>query len=64
MDFIEKKHQNHDKMAKMIDKAKWTIRKQFLKHRICLLNFFNTNPYSCPKCGTVMKYTYEIIRGG
>lgn len=54
MDFI-KKHQNHDKMVKMIDEAKLTIRKQFLKHRMFLLKFFNRDPYSCPKC----KYKFE-----
>lgn len=62
--FYRKKHQNHDKMIKMIDEAKRNIRKQFLKHRMCLLNFFNNDPYSCPKCGTIMKYACEIIGGG
>ena len=62
--FYRKKHQNHDKMVKMIDEAKRTIRKQFLKHRMCLLKFFNREPYSCPKCNTIMKYACEIIGGG
>ncbi|MBR3571294.1 MAG: transposase, partial [Mycoplasmataceae bacterium] len=62
--FYRKKHQNHDKMVKMIDEAKRTIRKQFLKHRLCLLKFFNRDPYSCPKCNTIMKYACEIIGGG
>lgn len=62
--FYRKKHQNHDKMVKMIDEAKRNIRKQFLKHRMCLLIFFNNDPYSCPKCGTIMKYACEIIGGG
>lgn len=62
--FYRKKHQNHDKMVKMIDEAKINIRKQFLKHRMCLLRFFNTDPYCCPKCGTLMKYACEIIGGG
>ena len=62
--FYRKKHQNHDKMIKMIDEAKRTIRKHFLKHRMCLLKFFNKDPYSCPKCNTIMKYACEIIGGG
>lgn len=62
--FYRKKHQNHDKMVKMIDEAKRTIRKHFLKHRMCLLKFFNRDPYSCPKCNTIMKYACEIIGGG
>ena len=62
--FYRKKHENHDKMVKMINEAKKIIRKQFLKHRLCLLKFFNRDPYSCPKCGTIMKYACEIIEGG
>ena len=62
--FYRKKHQNHDKMVKMISEAKRNIRKQFLKHRLCLLKFFNRDPYACPKCGTIMEYACEIIEGG
>jgi len=62
--FYRKKHKNHDKMVKMIDEAKKAIKKQFLKHRLCLLKFFNRDPYECPKCGTIMKYAFEIIKGG
>lgn len=62
--FYRKKHKNHDKMVKMVDEAKRNIRKQFLTHRMCLLKFFNRDPYSCPKCKTIMKYACEIIGGG
>lgn len=62
--FYRKKHKNHDKMIKMVNEAKKTIRKQFLKHRLCLLKFFHRDPYSCPKCGTIMEYACEIIEGG
>lgn len=62
--FYRKKHENHDKMVKMIDEAKKPIRKQFLNHRMCILKFFNRDPYSCPKCNTIMKYACEIIEGG
>ena len=55
--FYRKKHENHDKMVKMVNEAKKMIRKQFLKHRLCLLKFFNRDPYSCPKCGTI----YNLI---
>ena len=53
----------HQKQLELI-KAKRNIRKQFLKHRLCLLKFFNRDPYACPKCGTIMEYACEIIEGG
>lgn len=62
--FYRKKHENHDKMVKMIDEAKRPIRKQFFNYRMCLLKYFNNDPYSCPKCRTIMKYACEIIGGG
>lgn len=65
--FYRKKHKNHDKMVKMIPSANQDAnvnKKQFMTHRLLLLKFFNVDPYSCPKCGTVMNYACEIIKGG
>ena len=62
--FYRKKDRNHDKMIKMVDEAKHFIRKQFNNHKICIIRYFNRDPYSCPKCGTQMKYACEIIGGG
>lgn len=62
--FYRKKDKNHDKMVKMINPAKKVMRKQFMTHRMYILRFFNRDPYSCPKCKTVMKYACEIIGGG
>ena len=62
--FYRKKDRNHDKMIKMVNEAKKTMRKVFMKHRMCILKFFERDPYSCPKCGTIMEYACEIIEGG
>lgn len=62
--FYRKKHKNHDKMVMMINQVHHAVRKQILKHRLSILKSFNRDPYSCPKCGTVMKYACEIIGGG
>lgn len=62
--FYRKKHKNHDKMVMMVNQVHHTVRKQILKHRLSILKSFNRDPYSCPKCGTVMKYACEIIGGG
>lgn len=62
--FYRKKHKNHDKMVMMINPVHHTVRKQMLGHRLSILKYFNRDPYSCPKCKTVMKYACEIIKGG
>lgn len=62
--FYRKKHKNHDKMVMMINQVHHAVRKQILKHRLSILKSFNRDPYSCPKCGAVMKYACEIIGGG
>lgn len=62
--FYKKKHKLHDSMNKMISDEKKKIRKQLLKHKMCLLKYFNYNPYDCPKCGLSMKYLCEIEGGG
>ena len=64
VDFIEKKHQNHDKMVMMINPCHHTVRKQMLGHRLSVLRYFYRDAYNCPKCNTVMKYACEIIGGG
>lgn len=45
-----KKHVMHDKMVMLVDICKRTFRKQLLKHELCILKFFNRNPYYCSKC--------------
>lgn len=62
--FYRKKHENHDKMVMMINPALHKVRKEFLKYRLSVLNYFKRDPYSCPKCNTLMKYACEIIGGG
>lgn len=61
--FYRKKHSFHDKMIMLVSKEKKQIRKQFLKHKLSILNYFKRNPFDCPKCGQSM---IEIcyIRGG
>ncbi len=54
--FYRKKHKLHDKIVLLIDKAKRTIRKTFLKYDISILKSFNRDPYKCPKCQTKMKF--------
>ena len=48
----------------MINPSKKIIRKQFFKHRLLILKYFNRDPYSCPKCGCVMNYACELLQGG
>ena len=62
--FYRKKHKFHDKMIMMINPSKKIIRKQFFKHRLLILKYFNRDPYSCPKCGCVMNYACELLQGG
>lgn len=62
--FYRKKDKNHDKMVMMVNETQKAIRKVYLKHRMCIMNFFGRDPYSCPKCGTIMEYACEIIKGG
>ena len=62
--FYRKKHKNHDKMIMMIKKAHRCVRKIFIKHRLAILNAFEHDPYSCPKCNKNMVYMCEIIGGG
>ena len=62
--FYRKKHENHDKMVMLVDKAKHSIRKTFMKHRLSILKAFNTDPFSCPKCNIKMIYVCDILRGG
>ena len=62
--FYRKKHENHDKMVKMIDERKHEVRKTFMKHRLSVLKAFNTDPYACPKCEKQMIYVCDILKGG
>ena len=62
--FYRKKHKNHDKMVMMINPLNHKTRKVFLTHRLSIMASFNNDPYSCPKCNTVMNYVCEIMKGG
>ena len=62
--FYRKKHENHDKMVLMINPNLHKMRKQFLTYRLSLLKYFNRDPYNCPKCGKLLQYACEIIKGG
>ena len=62
--FYRKKHKNHDKMVMMVNQVHHTVMKQMQSLRMSVLKYFNRDPYSCPKCNTVMKYACEIIKGG
>lgn len=58
--FYRKKHQLHDKMIMLIDKAKHSFRNSLLKHELSVLNSFHRNPYHCPKCDIKMTFVFEI----
>jgi len=64
--FYRKKHENHNKMVKIISQARKEMRKQFMTYKMSILKFFKRNPYECPKRGTIMSYEFELIneKGG
>ena len=58
--FYRKKHKLHDKIVMLIDKAKHDARKSLLKHEFSIIKSFNRSPYDCPKCGTKLKFAFEV----
>ena len=62
-DFYRKKPSCFDKINKLINKEKYTIRKTLLKHRLSIMNAFNRDPYTCPKCGNMLNYLLEMTGG-
>ena len=61
--FYRKKPSCFDKINKLINKEKYTIRKTLLKHRLSIMNAFNRDPYTCPKCGNMLNYLLEMTGG-
>ena len=61
--FYRKKSNCFDKINKLINKEKYTIRKTLLKHRLSIMNAFNRDPYTCPKCGYMLNYLLEMTGG-
>lgn len=61
--FYRKKPSCFDKINKLINKEKYTIRKTLLKHKLSIMNAFNRNPYTCPKCGNMLNYLLEMTGG-
>jgi hypothetical protein len=58
--FYRKKHNLHDKMVLLIDKAKRFVRKQFLKHENSISLAFKREIYNCPHCNVRMEHVVEI----
>jgi hypothetical protein len=58
--FYRKKHNLHDKMVLLIDKAKRFVRKQFLKHENSISLAFKREIYNCPRCNVRMEHVVEI----
>lgn len=61
--FYRKKPSCFDKINKLINKEKYTIRKTLLKHRLSIMNAFNREPYTCPRCGNMLNYLLEMTGG-
>ena len=61
--FYRKKSSCFDKINKLINKEKYTIRKTLLKHRLSIMNAFNRDPYTCPRCGNMLNYLLEMTEG-
>ncbi len=61
--FYRKKPSCFDKINKLINKEKYTIRKTLLKHRLSIMNAFNRDPYTCPRCGNMLNYLLEMTGG-
>lgn len=61
--FYRKKPSCFDKINKLINKEKYTIRKTLLKYRLSIMNAFNRDPYTCPRCGYMLNYLLEMTGG-
>ena len=61
--FYRKKPSCFDKINKLINKEKYTIRKTLLKYRLSIMNAFNRDPYTCPRCGNMLNYLLEMTEG-
>lgn len=61
--FYRKKPSCFDKINKLINKEKYTIRKTLLKHKLSIMNAFNRDPYTCPRCGNMLNYLLEMTGG-
>lgn len=61
--FYRKKPSCINKINKLINKEKYTIRKTLLKHRLSIMKDFNRDPYTCPRCGNMLNYLLEMTGG-
>ena len=61
--FYRKKPNCFDKINKLINKEKYTIRKTLLKPKLSIMNTFNRDLYTCPKCGNMLNYLLEMTGG-
>lgn len=61
--FYRKKPSCFDKINKLINKEKYSIRRMLLKHRLSIMKSFNKDPYTCPRCANLLNYLLEMTRG-
>ena len=54
--FYRKKPICFDKINKLINKEKCSVRRMLLKHRLSIMKSFNRDPYTCPRCVNMLNY--------
>ncbi len=47
------------RLINLLIKKKYTIRKTLLKYRLSIMNAFNRDPYTCPRCGYMLNYLFR-----
>ncbi len=58
--FYRKKPSCFDKINKLINKEKYSVRRMLLKHRLSIMKSFNRDPYTCPRCENILNYLLEM----
>lgn len=58
--FYRKKPSCFDKINKLINKEKYSVRRMLLKHRLSIMKSFNKGPYTYPRCGNMLNYLLEM----
>ena len=59
--FYAQKHPIHDKIVMLInDEKRKKMRKELLSHKLSVLLYFNSDPYSCPFCETLLNFAFVI----
>ena len=61
--FYRKKPSCFDKINKLINKEKHSVRRMLLRHRLSIMESFNRDPYTCPRCGNMLNYILEMTGG-